>query len=78
MKISLTAYDEFLAYHGRATKEVDGYNHLRFGQAWYNYFKLQAHTQTEAERVALDRIYNETDTLKAMQAIRNNFIDASN
>lgn len=79
MKISLTAYNEFLTYHGKAMREAEGYKHQRFGQAWYNYFSLQKHTPVDdRERVLLNRIYNETFTPKAMMAIRNNFVDMDN
>lgn len=52
---------------------------LRFGQAWFNYFKLHAHTPaSHAEKALLDRIYNECDPKAAESLILANFTDTEN
>ena len=71
MQISRTEFNRF--------KAVPHHPALRFGQAWFNYFTLQKHTPaSDAERVMLDRIYNERDPSKAESLILANFTDPTN
>ena len=71
MKISRSEYDRF--------KATPHHPALRLGQAWYNHFKLHAHTAANSEeRVLLDRIYNERDAAKAERLILDNFTDYTN
>lgn len=71
MKISRSEYDRFKATPQHAA--------LRFGQAWFNYFTLQKHTPVnDAERLLLDRVYNERDAKAAESLIIANFTDTEN
>ena len=76
MKISLS---EFIRFQTQHANDAEASKWLRFGQAWFNYFNLQKHTPAnDAERMLLDRIYNETSKRKAYRAIMDNFIDPEN
>ena len=71
MKISRSEYNRF--------KAIVPHPALRLGQAWFNYFTIHKHTPVnDAERVLLDRIYNERDAVTAERMILENFIDEGN
>lgn len=62
MRISRSEFDRF--------DKTPQHPALRYGQAWYNHFKLHAHHAADpAERNLLDRIYNERDADKARSLI---------
>lgn len=75
MKISVSEFEQFQKMYPKPLRGQPKPAE-RFGQAWYNYFKLHAHNAADpAERALLDRIYNEPDKVKAYGLITANFID---
>lgn len=76
MKVSLSEFSRF--ERSFALEQITNPNGLRYGQAWYNHFKIHQHTPAnETERHRLDRIYNETDKKKARDLIMKNFVDTT-
>jgi hypothetical protein len=79
MKISLTEYEVFREQWKRKSRKGGEWQHLRYGQAWFNYFKLHQHNinlpEGSDERVMLDRLYNTVHTKDAEAVIAANFLD---
>lgn len=72
MQISRSEHLRFLSQVWPAQKEA---GHLRLGQAWYNHFKLQAHTPASPEeRLQLDRIHAEKNPSRACALIEAQFV----
>ena len=70
MKISRSEYNMFCAEYARGA-----YTGQRFGQAWYNHFKMHAHNATGEDRVRLDKLYNERVENIARVTILNYYLD---
>lgn len=67
MKIS---YSEYLRFQEWYWNDPEASENLRFGQAWYNYFKLHKHNPaSETERVLLNTIYNTPHMSTALELI---------
>lgn len=70
MRISRTEYNKFATMYAQGV-----YEGQRFGQAWYNHFKMHAHNASIVDRIILDNLYNETNKDKARHSILQNFTD---
>ncbi len=73
MKITRTQMNHFAACW-----QSGHYEGQRYGQAWYNHFKLHSHNPDAENRVRLDQIYNERNENIARVTIFNYYVDESN
>jgi hypothetical protein len=75
MRISRTEFDKFDTLYYKQAYPGGCWHGQRYGQAWYNHFKLHAHNASVVDRIILDKIYNDPSPANARTSILQNFTD---